>query len=140
MNREIVNLKKGKVVVKMADEKGAKSNFFADASPHAPCFPPPPPFFVSISGYDMYEPNRTRKCMHRQSMKQGREDRSKLESRASKCRSGPEQTNYRAVQNMQFRASQGRDNYTNWTMQEHWCRWGQSAPIEAITRVLEESG
>ena len=73
-------------------------------------------------------------------MKQGREDRSKLESRTSKCRSGPEQTNYRAVQNMQFRASQGRDHYTNWTMQEHWCRWGQSAPIEAITRVLEESG
>ena len=43
---------------------------------------------------------------------------------ASKCRSGPELTNYRAVQNRQFRACQGKDHYMNRTMLGHWCRMG----------------
>ena len=40
------------------------------------------------------------------------------------CRSGPEQTNYRAGQRRQFRTGQDQDHDMNRTMQGHCCGMG----------------
>ena len=87
--------------------------------------------------WEMARRVRKGKKTHGQNMKQGRPNWSKLKSRASKCRPGLEQTNYRAVQNMQFRASQVKEHYTNKTMQGHCCRMGKPVLIEAIISILE---
>ena len=75
-------------------------------------------------------------------MKKERAGRDKLDCRAIKCRSGAEQTNHREVQSMHFRASQEK---TMTIIRIGQCMdagavRGQSALIEAITRVLERSG
>ena len=80
------------------------------------------PSSVSNSGHGMQ--SKTEQEMHGQNMKQGRADRDKLDSRASICNSWPEQTNYKAVQSMQFRTSQDKAHYMNRTVQGQWCRMG----------------
>ena len=115
----------------MADEKRARSSFFADALPLPVSAP-----------RDMAYRTKQGKKMHEQNVKKGREDRGKPESRASKCRSRPEQTNYRVVQNMRFRSIQDKDRYRNRTVQGHWCRMGTVSSDLGHTQSprLEKSG
>ena len=83
---------------------------------------------------------RERQKRHGQSTKQGIANQSRLKSRASKCRSGTKQTNY-------WQRSVGRPGKvkTRTIIRKMKCKdtgsgWGQLALIEAITKVLDESG
>ena len=76
--------------------------------------------------------------MYEQKMERGMGDQGKHQRRTNNCRSGPEQTNFRAGQRMQFRTSKDQDHDMNRTMQGYCC--GMVPVIPPKTRVLKESG
>ena len=86
MDGEFCEVQKENVLISMKDKERARGNIFP--------LPLPAP-----ATRNMACRARPRKKRHDQNMKQDRADQGQLKSRASKYRSGPEQTTYRAVQN-----------------------------------------